>query len=79
MVRTLSLAASTSFTVAGGPLRPGIVPKIYWSFSPSVLIIWLNPSSSMAMDTRIWLMASSRVKSGSKTGNLGSDMILLPP
>ncbi len=29
ILRTLSLAASTSLTVAGGPLRPGRVPRIY--------------------------------------------------
>jgi len=51
--RTLSLAASTSLTVAAGPLSPGRVPRIYCSFSPSALRMWLRPSSSMAMEERI--------------------------
>jgi len=53
MLRTLSVAVSTSPTVAEGPLRPGRVPRIYCSFSPSALRIWLSPSSSMAMEERI--------------------------
>jgi hypothetical protein len=70
----LSFTASTSSTVAGGPVTPGIVPITYCSFSPSALITWLNPSSSMAMEVRIRLMASS-LDIGLSVGKVGCDIV----
>jgi hypothetical protein len=64
-----------SSTVAGGPVIPGTVPITYCNFSPSALMTWLNPSSSMAMEVRIRLMASS-LDIGLSVGKVGCDIVI---
>ena len=39
-------------------------------------MMWLRPSSSIAMDTSIWFTASSRVMGGSIVGKVGCDICL---
>jgi hypothetical protein len=73
MSLTLSFTARTSLTDED-PLIPGIVPRTYCIFSPSALIIWLNPSSSIAIEVRIRFIASSLVIAGLRFGKLGCDI-----
>jgi hypothetical protein len=74
---TLLLTVSTSRGQAQG-LAPGKVPKIYCSFSPSALRMWLKASSSMAMDAIIMVRASSRVISAPLGGKEGIDIFKTP-
>ena len=69
----LLLTASTSWGQAQ-ELTLGIVPRIYCSFSPSALRIWLRASSSMAMDAIIMVKASSLVISAPFGGKEGIDI-----
>ena len=71
---TLLLTASTSWGPAQG-FVPGRVPRIYCSFSPSALRMWLRASSSMAMEAMIMVRASSRVMSAPLGGKEGIDII----
>jgi len=40
------------------------------------LIMWLKPSSSIAMEDIIWFMASPRESGGEIVGNSGNDIII---
>ena len=64
---------STSWGVAQG-FAPGRVPRMYCSFSPSALMMWLKASSSMAMEAIIMVRASSRVRSAPLGGKEGIDI-----
>lgn len=70
---TLLFTSSTSCGPAQG-FAPGRVPKMYWSFSPSALMIWLRASSSIAMEAMIIVSASSRVRSAPLGGKEGIDI-----
>jgi hypothetical protein len=78
MAWVLLLTSNTWSSVAG--VAPGRVPRANWIFSPSALIIWANPSSSIAMDENKRFNTSSRVKAmvGVILGRLGFDMVMPP-
>ena len=60
--------------LAQGLRLPGSVPKIYCSFSPSALTMWLSASYSMAMEAMIIVSASSFVISAPQGGKEGIDI-----
>jgi len=74
---TLLFIDNTSWGQAQGSV-PGRVPRIYCSFSPSALRIWLKASSSMAIDAMIIVKASSRVIFAPLGGKEGMDILITP-
>ncbi|SDB93025.1 hypothetical protein SAMN05421737_103278 [Shouchella lonarensis] len=80
MSATLSFTSKISCNVAVGPVMPSKVPKTYWIFSPSALMMCAKPISSIAMDANNRLTTSSRLKliSGVKFGMFACD-ICIPP
>lgn len=53
----LLFTANISLKENRGQLLLCNVPKAYWIFSPSALIIWASPSSSIAIDASNKLIA----------------------
>lgn len=70
--RTLWLTSKTSSSEA--PVEPGIIPRAYWIFSPSALMICESPTSSKAMEAIICEITSSRSIGSGKSGNCGIDI-----